>query len=108
MRIGKMRHRITIVQPKSTSRSTDGAPVFTESTILKDIWCAIKPSGGKEVFRDDYRWSVSDKIFTIRYTTATLTPAMVIRYSSEDYEIQAVTPVDERKYYIDIVGRKTT
>lgn len=108
MRSGMLRHRISIIEPKSTARSTDGAPVITYSTILKDIWAGIKPMGGKELFRDDHRWSVSDKIFTIRYTTAIIKPNMILVYSSENYEIQAVTAVDERNYQIDIVGRKAT
>ena len=108
MRAGLLRHKISILEPKSTARSTDGAPVITYSTILKDIWAGVTPISGKEIFRDDHRWSVSDKLFTIRYTTAAITQNMVVVFSSDNYEIQEVIPIDHRKVQIDIVGRKAT
>ena len=108
MRAGLLRHKISILEPQTTARSTDGAPVITYSTILKDIWSGVTPISGKEVFRDDHRWSVTDKLFTIRYTTAEITQNMQVVSTSGTYEIQEVINVNERKIQIDIVGRKAT
>lgn len=108
MRAGLMREKISIREPKTIARSTDGAPVITYSTVLKDIWAAVKPMGGKEVFRDDHRWSVTDQVFTIRWSTQAITPNMVVVFDSDNYEVQEVVNVDHRNYQIDIIGRKAT
>ena len=108
MQAGRLRQRISIISPISTARSTDGAPVVTYSTTLKDIWCDVQNVSARENFRNDMRWAVTDKIFKIRFTTQTIGPKDLIVYNSENYAVQSVVDVGERHREHELVGRKTT
>lgn len=108
MQAGKLRQRISVISPISTARSTDGAPVVTFSTTLKDVWCEVQNISARENFRNDMRWAVTDKIFKIRYTTVTIGPKDKIVYSGENYDVQSVIDVGERHREFELVGRKTT
>ncbi len=106
--IGKRRYQIKILQPISTARSTDGEPIFTYSTILKNIWASVETVTAHEAWRNDYRWAIADKLFNIRYTTISITPDMIINYSSENYQIQNIIDIGEKHHEFEIIGRKTT
>lgn len=108
MRAGTLRSRISLISPISTARSTDGAPVVTYSTTLKDIWCDVQTVTARENFVNDMRWAITDKIFRIRFTTVTIGPKDLLVYNSERYAIQSVIDVGERHREHEIVGRKTT
>ena len=108
MQAGRLRQRISIISPISTARSTDGAPVVTFSTTLKDVWCEVQNISARENFRNDMRWAVTDKIFKIRYTTVTIGPKDKIVYSGENYDVQSVVDIGERHREHELVGRKTT
>ena len=108
MEAGRLRKRISIISPISTARSTDGAPIVTYSTTLKDVWCEVGTITASESFKNDMRWALTDKIFKIRYTTLTMGPKDLIVYGGENYQIQSVIDVGERHREHEIVGRKTT
>lgn len=108
MRAGNLRQRVSIITPISTARSTDGAPVVTYSTTLKDIWCDVQNVSARENFKNDMRWAITDKIFRIRYTTLTIGPKDLIVYGGENYAVQSVIDVGERHREHELVGRKTT
>lgn len=109
MRAGLLRNKIKILSPKSTARSTDGAPIITYSTIV-DEWAEVQTVSAREQFRTDKRWAVTDKIFRIRYlSTVSITPDDIIVYDGENYQIESgPTNVDERDRTIEMIGRKST
>ena len=97
MRAGQLNKLITIVEPVlSTARSTDGGAVYTESTVIKDIWARVDMRTGTEDYRGRARWDNREVDFFMRWTTHTITPDMVVRYSSQDYDIKAVINVGEK------------
>lgn len=108
MQAGRLRNRVSIISPVSTARSTDGAPITTYSTTLKDIWCEVQNISARENFKNDMRWAVTDKIFKIRYTTLAIGPKDYVVYNSERYAVQSVIDIGERHREHEIVGRKTT
>lgn len=108
MQAGRLRKRISIISPISTARSTDGAPIVSYSTLLKDVWCDVQTVTARENFKNDMRWAVTDKIFRIRYTTLSFGPDDLIVYGGENYQVQSIIDVGERQRTHEIVGRKTT
>jgi head-tail adaptor len=106
MRAGLIRQRVSIISPGSSTRSTDGAPIFAYTTIVKDAWCEVETISAREQFKNDYRFTQNDKIFRIRYTTATIGTDDLIVYNSENYAIQSIINVGERKKTHEIVGRR--
>ena len=108
MRAGKLRHRMSVISPLSTARSTDGAPIVTYSTIYKDVWCEVAPVTAVEAYRNDMRWAVTDKVFRLRYSTVGIGAKDLIVYGGERYQIQSVVDVGERHREHEFIGRKTT
>jgi SPP1 family predicted phage head-tail adaptor len=105
MRAGKLNKQISIRYPVSTARSTDGAPIITESTLLINIWAQVDPKTGSETYRDRNRWEVEETDFFIRYTTE-ITPEMSVRYDGNDYDIKAVINVGERNREIQLITKR--
>ena len=108
MRAGLLRDIISIRSPASTSRSTDGAPIVTQSTVLKDIWARVDNKAGTEIYRDRNRWDVEEADFFIRYTTVSITPTMTVRYNSADYDIKAIIDLDNRHRELQIITKKVS
>lgn len=108
MRAGLLNKQITIMQPVSTARSTDGAPVVTYSTYLANIWAAVDNKKGKEVYRDRRRWEVDEVDFTVRWTTAVIENDYVVRWAGNDYDIKAVINVDEADRELKLITRLHT
>lgn len=108
MRAGRLRHRISIISPESTVRGVDGEPIVTHSTILKNIWAEVQTVSARENFKNDMRWSMTDRIFKIRYTTVSIGHDDRIVFNGSTYEIQSVVDTWERQNELEIVGRLTT
>jgi SPP1 family predicted phage head-tail adaptor len=108
MRAGLLKHRITIISPRTSARSTDGAPIVTHATILKDICADVQPMGGRESFRGDYRWADSDIRVSIRYTTVTIEPRYSLVFNGSTYNIDSVINTDQANRETVLIGTKTT
>ena len=106
MRAGLLDKLITIREPVSTARSTDGAPIYTQSTLLKDVWAMVDVRTGREDYRDRARWDVQEVDFIMRWTTHTIAPDMVVRYNGSDYDIKAVINVAEADRELHLITRK--
>lgn len=107
MRAGPLRHRISIINPKSTSRSTDGAPVVTYTTVVQ-TWAAVESLTGREPFLGSYRWSEDDKRFTIRYSTENIQTKMNIVFNGSTYNIISIADTDNRHRELVMIATKTT
>ena len=106
MRAGQLRDIISIKSPASTARSTDGAPIVTNSTVVQNAWARVDHKTGSEIYRDRNRWEVEEIDFFIRYTTVSITPSMTVRYNAQDYDIKAVINVGARDREIQIITKK--
>ena len=107
MRAGRLKHKISIITPGATTRSGDGAPIVTYSTILS-CWADAQPMIGNEVFRDDYRWSNSDLKFTIRYSTVEILPKMSVICTGSTYNILSVVDSSNAHKELILLTYKTT
>jgi SPP1 family predicted phage head-tail adaptor len=106
MRAGLLRDVISIRYPVTTARSTDGAPIETESTLLKNVWARVDHKTGSETYRNRNRWEINETDFFIRYTTAAITKSMHVNYNGNDYDIKAIINVDERDREIQLITKK--
>lgn len=110
MNAGRMDRLISIRQNVvSTSRSTDGQPLKTESTILANIWAEKRPLSMKELFSpgDRRRFMEADTQFTIRYTTVAINQLMFVYSDGGSYDIESVIDVGDRHIDIQILAKKS-
>lgn len=68
MKLGAMRHRITISQPpgKTSSVNSLGEPTGS-STVIATVWASVETKGGNKVYREAQVQPNVLMIFTIRY-----------------------------------------
>lgn len=91
IRIGRLRHYVTIEQPVQT-RSASGAAVVTSwSTVATNVPCSIDPISGREFLAAGQVQSEVDTKITLR-TFPGLTTAMRINANGVLYDIRAVLP----------------
>lgn len=95
MQAGKLNSTIDILQPDATSNAY-GEPILQYATFIPfNIWAQVEPLSGDELYKAEQVQSVVDTRFTIRYTTvATITPAHIVLYNGEQYNIKSVINVN--------------
>ena len=111
MRAGRLNRKISIRLPAvSTARSTDGGILYTESTVLSNVWANRQAISGRELFRQDQRWSQVTTRFYIRYSTAVTPACKVIDLgdSSAEYGIHAVINVGDEDRELEILTSRIT
>lgn len=106
MRAGRLNRQITITSPVSTARSTDGAPIVVNSTLLSKVWARVDPKAGSEVYRDRNRWEINETDFFIRYTTVSITPSMSVSYNGNSYDIKAVINLDDDNWELQLITKR--
>lgn len=107
MRAGRLKNRISIISPRTTARSTDGAPIVTYTTIL-NTWADVRPIAGREMFRGDYRWADADTEFTIRYSTEGIEAKQFIVFNGSTYNILSVIDSSNAHREMVLIAYKTT
>ncbi len=103
MRIGELRHRVTI-QQKSVTQDTYGAAVETW-TALAMVWASVEPLQGKEYFSSQQMVAQVDHRIRIRYR-AGITPAMRLVWGSRTFDIQAVIEPETRQRELQLMCRE--
>lgn len=93
MRIGTLRHRITI-QNKTTIKDTVGQEKETW-VDLATVWASIEPLKGREYFAAHAVNAENTIKIRIRYYPG-LKPTHRIKYGTRIFDIQSVINVDER------------
>ena len=107
MRAGLLKHKISIISPRTTARSTDGAPIVTYTTIL-NTWAEAEQVGGGEAFRGDYRWADADMKFVIRYSTEGIEAKQNIIFNGSTYNILSVIDSSFAHREMVIMANKNT
>ena len=110
MRAGRLNRRISIRLPGSTSRSTDGQPIVTWSTVFGPVYADRQPISGRELFTQDQRWSEVTTRFITRYSTAVNSRCRVIDLddSSAEYDIKHVIDINDQQRGLEILAVRVT
>lgn len=108
MRAGLLNRQISIISPRTTARSAEGAPIVTQTTVLK-TWAAVEPLSGSEMFRGDYRYADDTVKFTIRFSaTAGIAPTMSVVCTGSTYNILSVIDTNNAHREMVLIAAKTT
>lgn len=93
MRVGPLRHRITVEQA-TVSRDSYGGEVETWG-VFATVWASVSPLIGREyIAAKQVSASVTHKI-RMRYL-AGMTPKMRISWDNRLFDVESILDVDER------------
>lgn len=103
MRIGQLRHRVTI-QSKTTVRDKEGfeAEVWTDVTT---VWAAVEPLRGREYFAAAAVHAENTVRIRMRYRSG-VTPEMRVKYGTRLFDIISVIDVDERHQELQVMVKE--
>ena len=103
MKIGKLRHRITIEQV-ADSQDTDGSLIETCSSYVT-AQGSIEPVSGREYFDAQVTQAdVTHRIY-LRYIAGVI-PKMRVKYGARIFDILSVINTRERKVELQLMGRE--
>jgi SPP1 family predicted phage head-tail adaptor len=97
MQAGKLRHKVTIEQllVGSPQDTPEGAPDAAWTIILPDIWAAVEPLQGRELFAAQEHHSEVTTRIRIRYRPG-ITAAMRVAFDGRLYNIRSIIDREER------------
>lgn len=98
MRIGPLRHRITI-QAKTQGVDEYGGPIAESWADYAEVWASLYSKDGIEVFESQQVQSERKEIITIRYRND-ITEEMRVMYEGKIYNIISVTTDNWRSYTV--------
>lgn len=110
MRIGRLRHRITIQEPTIT-RNDRGAEVLAWST-LATVWAEVRSNTGREqVINNNQEIASATHVVTIRHRDD-VTPKMRLQWSGRTFGIESLVESDNRRRMlqlacIEVLGEAT-
>jgi SPP1 family predicted phage head-tail adaptor len=102
MRIGDLRHRITIQQLTPTQNGLDSTEVPAD---FATVWAAIEPLSGREYFAaQQVNAEVTCRI-RMRYL-AGVTPSMQVKFGERTFAIESVINVEERNRELQLMVKE--
>lgn len=104
MDAGKLDKIISITKTTSTSRSADGAPVITVSTLASNIWSEVLPTAGRERWANNALIYEADTEFILRYTSL-VTEKCCITFNSNSYNIKKIIDWNEDHIELHVLGQ---
>jgi len=107
MRAGRLNRQISVISPRTTARTSEGAPIVTQTTVLR-AWANVEPLSGSEMFRGDYRYADDTVKFTIRYSTEGIAPNMSVICTGSTYNILSVLDSSNAHREMVLIATKTT
>lgn len=110
MRAGQLNRRVSFRSPSTWTRSTDGEPVMTWTTVTSAVWADRQPISGKEMFTQDVRWSEVTRRYILRYSSVVNTKCKLIDLddSSAEYDIHAVIDINDERRGLEILASRAT
>lgn len=103
MKIGKLRHRVTL-QESISSKDSFGAEIETWSDTAT-VWASIEPLSGKEYFAaQQVNAEINTKI-TIRYR-AGVQSTMRLAFQNRQFDILSVINTEEKKLELILMCRE--
>lgn len=105
MRIGRLRHRVTI---EEVVRRDDGQGGFTETWVTKaEVWGGVEPIRGMERFEaQKVNANISHKVI-IRYLFG-LTEAMRVNFKDRYLTIEAIINPNEKNESMELLCSEET
>jgi SPP1 family predicted phage head-tail adaptor len=104
VKIGKLRHRITIEQVSET-QDTDGSVIETWSVFVV-AQASIEPISGREYFAAQSTQADVTHRIRLRYLSG-VTPKMRVNYNSRIFDILSVINVGERNRELQLMCRES-
>jgi SPP1 family predicted phage head-tail adaptor len=104
VRIGKLRHRITIERVTET-RDTDGSVIETWSTYVT-VQASIEPISGREYFAAQSTQADATHRISLRYLSG-IVPKMRVKFGSRIFDILSIINVDERNRELQLMCRES-
>jgi SPP1 family predicted phage head-tail adaptor len=95
--IGEMHHRIRLEEPLRTSEDGGGASVTW--SLVAEVWGALRPSGGAEVFEADSLKARASQEIWIRHRED-VRPEMRFVLDTRTFDIRSVTETPGRKRFL--------
>lgn len=103
MRVGDLRHRVTIQTPPTTRDAYGG---FTgDWTDVKEVWAAIWPTSAKEQLQGGQQTMTITHRVRMRYHTG-ITSAMRLKYGTRFFNVVSIVNWEERGVYLDLLCRE--
>jgi SPP1 family predicted phage head-tail adaptor len=108
MRIGPLRHRVTI-QQKSTAQNAFGEEAITYSDIATNpsVWANVRPATGRESFvagADQQLSELSHRV-QIRYRTD-LSVEMRVVWESRNLDIESIHDPSGKREFLNLLCRE--
>lgn len=103
MRIGRLRHRVTL-QYKVVVADSYGAETITW-TDLVTVWGAVEPVRGEEFIELARAGAEISTRIVIRYR-GSIVPEMRVVFGSHTYDVRSVIHVDERERELQLMCRE--
>ena len=97
LRIGKLRHRLTLQSPSRMDDGGGGAAIAW--TDVAELWAALETSTGGETTSAGRLSGTIQAVVTIRYRDA-VTPAMRFLFGARILEIRAVLDPDGSRRFL--------
>lgn len=104
MKIGRLRHRITIEQV-AEAQDTDGA-VLESWTPYTTVQASIEPVSGREYFAAQSTQADVTHRISLRYLSG-ITPKMRVNHTSRIFDILSVINVGERNRELQLMCRES-
>jgi len=106
VRIGQLRHRITIQRPAVSSDGMGGGPQTW--TDVATAWAGIEPLRGSSFWQAQQTQAKTTHTVTIRYRPGITTDCRVI-FSSRIFQIDAIqNPAESNRYLILLCSELST
>jgi SPP1 family predicted phage head-tail adaptor len=104
VKIGKLRHRITVEETTETQEA-DGS-VIENWSAFATAQGSIEPISGREYFAAQTTQAEVTHRISLRYLTG-VTPKMRVKYGSRIFDILSVINVDERNRELQLMCRES-
>jgi len=101
MRIGKLRHKVSIQKLESTQDALGGK--VESYTHFCDAWAEIRPVSGREYFIDNQRYARCTHSIIVRFVPG-ITPSMRVLFNDRVFDIEAVLNAEERNIYLRLLA----
>ena len=103
MKIGELRHRVTI-QEKTVTIDTYGGEVVAWADVAT-VWAAVEPLSGREFLEGGRLENEINHRIRIRYREG-LTPSMRVCWQSRAFDIESVIERESRRREIWLMCRE--
>lgn len=101
MRIGRLRHRVT-VQQRASTRDAHGEPAQTWTDLYADVWAAVEPLSARELMAAGVvQGEVTHRVL-LRYRSGITTKNRIL-FGERVFDVRGVRNLDERGHELELL-----